>query len=473
MASGLIPRGRGSTEIITQTLTVSGAADINFLHVTTLEADSATIGALTVTTINGSPVPPGGFGDVIGPAGATDNAVPRFDGTTGKLIQNSVVLIGDTGAVTGITTINGSPVGDVVGPAAATDNAVTRFDGTTGKLVQNSSVLISDAGAITGATTINGSAIPSPIGDVVGPASATDIALARYNGATGKLIQNSVVTLNNAGSLNGVLNLNGSSIPNPIGDVVGPAGATNLAVARYSGVTGKIIQNSVVVIGGAGAITGIASLNGAPVPTGTNTGDVTLAAFDGAPNANGASLAGQVLTLQPASATFPGGVSTVAQSFLGTKFFTNGIQLNAAQSVGDTITLSFYETSQPVSQPVQWSGPFATNPTTPVSWGWEKIGSRAFVDIAGIQRAAALLAPAIITSVTALPVFMRPPVARLMYIDVVNNNTVVAGTVTILTTGFIQIGVGTPSLAGTLTAANNFGILGNNGFMPWQVQYVI
>lgn len=50
----------------------------------------------------------GGTGDVVGPASATDNAVARYDTTTGKLIQNSVVLISDTGAVTGVTTLGAS-----------------------------------------------------------------------------------------------------------------------------------------------------------------------------------------------------------------------------------------------------------------------------------------------------------------------------------------------------------------------------
>lgn len=36
-----------------------------------------------------------GGGDVDGPAGATDNAIPRFDGTTGKLLQGSGVKISD------------------------------------------------------------------------------------------------------------------------------------------------------------------------------------------------------------------------------------------------------------------------------------------------------------------------------------------------------------------------------------------
>lgn len=42
----------------------------------------------------------GGSGDVVGPASATDNAFARFDGTTGKLIQNSAATLDDNGAAT-------------------------------------------------------------------------------------------------------------------------------------------------------------------------------------------------------------------------------------------------------------------------------------------------------------------------------------------------------------------------------------
>jgi len=44
-------------------------------------------------------------GDVVGPASATDNAIARFDSTTGKLIQNSVVTVSDTGAIAGASHI--------------------------------------------------------------------------------------------------------------------------------------------------------------------------------------------------------------------------------------------------------------------------------------------------------------------------------------------------------------------------------
>lgn len=48
-----------------------------------------------------------GSGDVVGPASATDNAIARFNLTTGKLIQDSVVTIADTtGNMAGVGTIN-------------------------------------------------------------------------------------------------------------------------------------------------------------------------------------------------------------------------------------------------------------------------------------------------------------------------------------------------------------------------------
>ena len=54
----------------------------------------------------------GGSGDVVGPATSTDNAIVRFDGTTGKLIQNSNTSLDDTGniSVTGLQFGSGQAV---------------------------------------------------------------------------------------------------------------------------------------------------------------------------------------------------------------------------------------------------------------------------------------------------------------------------------------------------------------------------
>lgn len=48
----------------------------------------------------------GGFGDVVGPGSSTDNAVVRFDSTTGKLIQDSSLTLPDDAATTEVGYMN-------------------------------------------------------------------------------------------------------------------------------------------------------------------------------------------------------------------------------------------------------------------------------------------------------------------------------------------------------------------------------
>jgi hypothetical protein len=59
----------------------------------------------------------GGTGDVVGPASATDNAIVRFDLTTGKLIQNSGITIADGAS----GTLAGTNSGDVTLSASVSD----------------------------------------------------------------------------------------------------------------------------------------------------------------------------------------------------------------------------------------------------------------------------------------------------------------------------------------------------------------
>ena len=60
---------------------------------------------------NGTNVVEATSGDIFGPASSTDNAVARFDGTTGKAIQNSVVTIADsTGDMAGVGTLSSGAI---------------------------------------------------------------------------------------------------------------------------------------------------------------------------------------------------------------------------------------------------------------------------------------------------------------------------------------------------------------------------
>lgn len=67
--------------------------------------------------------------------------------TIGNLAGVGTRLVGANASGQLVITTGGS--GDVVGPASATDNALVRFDATTGKLVQNSNATLSDAGNLT------------------------------------------------------------------------------------------------------------------------------------------------------------------------------------------------------------------------------------------------------------------------------------------------------------------------------------
>jgi hypothetical protein len=76
----------------------------------------------------------------------------------------------------------------------------------------------------------------------------------------------------------------------------------------------------------AGTITAtgnISAANFSGSSSGANTGDVTVSAVGSTPNANGATLSGQVLNLEPADATNPGVLTAGAQSIGGAKTFTS------------------------------------------------------------------------------------------------------------------------------------------------------
>ena len=76
--------------------------------------------------LNPPQIPPTG-GEVSGPSSSTDNAIARFDGTSGKVIQNSVTTIDDTGNASGILSQQFSN-----GTAVTLAAGKMWYDGTTG-----------------------------------------------------------------------------------------------------------------------------------------------------------------------------------------------------------------------------------------------------------------------------------------------------------------------------------------------------
>jgi ribosomal protein L14 len=173
---------------------------------------------------------------VRGPAGANDNRIARYDGTTGYLIQNSAVTLDDSGNISGVGTLNGATIGSwVVGPSSATDNAIARYDSTTGKLIQNSLLTISDSGDLAGVVQINSINIANYM------ITSTGNSIGRvpvYN--SGSSVTQSAVTISSGGVVAGVSTLNGTD---PATWVAGPSSATDSRIAVYDGATGKLLKN--------------------------------------------------------------------------------------------------------------------------------------------------------------------------------------------------------------------------------------
>jgi hypothetical protein len=116
----------------------------------------------------------GEMGDVAGPNSVTPNALARFDGASGKVIQASIVPVGVDEGGTGLNAL-GAPFqilrsnsagsaleyasliiggGDVVGPAGSTDGVYVKMDGLTGKLLKNGLAIIPVIDGGTGLTAI-------------------------------------------------------------------------------------------------------------------------------------------------------------------------------------------------------------------------------------------------------------------------------------------------------------------------------
>ena len=88
------------------TFSAQGALAWDANHTLTGLGTMAEQNANNVAITGGSITGVAGLGDVTGPASATDNAVARFDSTTGKVIQNSTVTINDNGTLEAVNGIS-------------------------------------------------------------------------------------------------------------------------------------------------------------------------------------------------------------------------------------------------------------------------------------------------------------------------------------------------------------------------------
>ena len=210
--------------------------DIAIAGMSNLTSANFTTGALTIETTEGNSSATN--------ITATSGQYAGFRVTS--LAQNSTITVGNTGTSparsyrlinadatytltfkatgqTGITlqpgqtavvAFNGTDyvIVGMAGAGTVTDNAVVRFDGTTGKLVQNSVVTIADStGDISGVGQLNATTVDTTNLEVTNIKAIDGTAAASIANSTG-VVSITVNPVLSGGTANGVLYLNGSKV---------------------------------------------------------------------------------------------------------------------------------------------------------------------------------------------------------------------------------------------------------------------
>lgn len=287
----------------------------------------------------------GSSGDVVGPASATDNAIVRFDGTTGKLVQDSNVIVSDADWIENTSGVLGKPGTNLsiytddsssgtgasllltAGYTDATDSPsgdIVLNTQTNGDSSQSGVVKLTSGNPAGYYATLDGSTLSAdrtltlPNADV----DMNDMVLETYFTAKGQLFVATssgnldVLTVGTDGQ---VLTADSAqttgvkwSTISGSGDVTGPGSSTDNAIARFDSTTGKIIQNSGATIDDTGNLT---ANNFSGTSSGTNTGDQT--------SVSGNAGSATVLATPRTIGTLTGDVTSAGSSFDGSANNTN------------------------------------------------------------------------------------------------------------------------------------------------------
>ena len=112
-------------------------------------------------------------------------------GTDTVLLTGLSMAVADTDAASKayVDSVIGGGSGDVTGPASSTNDGVVRFDGTTGKLIQDSSIIIDDSGNLTTSGDVHAASLKNSNGATsIDMSSLTNIAVTAtdftFNGQT-------------------------------------------------------------------------------------------------------------------------------------------------------------------------------------------------------------------------------------------------------------------------------------------------
>jgi hypothetical protein len=285
-AIGVLPVNRGGTGVATLTGIVKASGTAVFAAATAGTDYVAPGGALgtpssgTATNLTGLPLTTGVTGLLPVANGGTGTATPA-------IVAGTNVTVSGTWPNQTINATGGAGGGDVTGPASSTDNAVARFDSTTGKIIQNSGVIINDSGEVT-----TGVWKGTEVGLSYGGTGAATASQARgnilpsYTGNAGKVLAVNTgatdVEFIAAGGTGTV-----TSVGTGTGLTGGPITAAGTIALANTAVTAGSYTAANITVDAQGRIT--AAANG-------SSGSGTVTSVGGTGTVNGISLSGTVTT---------------------------------------------------------------------------------------------------------------------------------------------------------------------------------
>lgn len=157
-------------------------------------------------------------------------------------------------------TIPGGSGGDVVGPASSTDNAVTRFDGVTGKLIQNSSITLSDTNTFN-STSSNFTLATTTSGNIM------------FSPATGGNVNSTVNSIITSGTIN-CFNFTSTATPASNSSASFRGLSTNITASGTVNFTGALIgQIKQITMAGSGTLSTAIAVS--MTVSNTSTGTIT------------------------------------------------------------------------------------------------------------------------------------------------------------------------------------------------------
>jgi hypothetical protein len=310
-----------------------------------------------------------GSGDVTGAASSTDNAIVRFDGTTGKIIQNSTVTISDTGVFASASISGASNTLSNIGNASLTNSSIT---------INGSAISLGGSVSVGTVTSVSGTAPISVATGTSSPAISISQAGAASNGYLSSTDWN---TFNNKTSNTGTVTSVAMTVPTGLtisGTPITTSGTLALTfTAGYSIPTTASQTNWDTAYSdrlkwdggstGLVAATGRTSLGGTTVgqnfftltnPTAITfpriNADNTVSALDAATfrTAIGAGTSSTTGTVTSVAMTVPTGLS-----ISGTPITTSGtlaLTFTAGYSIPTTASQTNWDTAYSVRQ--QWNG---------------------------------------------------------------------------------------------------------------------